>query len=300
MTKFWNNEPLLITISFGITYIVWGSTYLLNYYAIEVIPPFLMCGSRFLTAGTLLFVFGKMNGQPWPTWQQWKNTALIGFFLLSIGVGSVVWAEQFVDTGIASLIVAFDPLVVILLLWGLKNKTPGLKSIFGTFLGIAGMGLLVFQDQFITDRNTMMGILAISFSLLSWALVTIYINQIKQPESRTQSAAMQMIGGGVFLLLISPITGEQEEFIWTAITWKAGLSWAYLVVFGSILAFSAFNFLLSKVSPDKVATNTYVNPVVALLLGWAFNNEVLTTQSILAAVLLLTGVFFIINRKKKD
>ena len=300
MGQQWKNERLLILVSFAIIYIIWGATYLFNYYAIQDIPPFFLCGSRFFLAGILLFIWGKLQGQPWPSWRDWKNTTIIGFFFLTIGVGGVVWAVQFVDTGIASLVVAFEPLLVILLMWILKGKRPGLKSIFGTVLGISGMTLLVTQNAFITDRNTMLGILSIGISILSWATITIYINQIKQPESRTQSAAMQMIGGGALLFLISPFTGEQAGFIPADIGLKAILSLGYLVFLGSILAFSAFNYLLSKVSPEKVATSNYVNPVVALFLGWAFNSEILTNQSLIAAVLLLTGVFFIINRSKKE
>lgn len=292
--KFW-----LIIICFAVVYLVWGSTYLVNYFAIQDIPPFLTGGSRFFVAGLILYVITYLLGAKKPTWKQWKNTAITGILFLSIGAGGVIWAEQFVDTGIAALIVSFEPLLVVLLLWYFRAQKPNWKVFLGVFLGIIGMVVLVGQQQFLADENTIWGILAIGISIIAWAFASIYIQQIELPESQIQGAAMQMIAGGITLFMVSALIGDFGHFNLAAVSTKAALSWLYLVFFGSIIAFSAFNYLLVHVSPDKVATSTYVHPVVALILGSTFNNEIISTQSLIATVILLTGVFFINMNKQK-
>ncbi|GJM35602.1 MAG: drug/metabolite exporter YedA [Saprospiraceae bacterium] len=286
-------DQLLVIGAFGVIYIIWGSTYLVNYYAIEVIPPFLMCGTRFITAGLLLLGFTGIQGVSKPSRTQMRNAALMGILFLSLGTGGVVWAEQYVPTGITALIVAFDPLLVLFLLWTVRGLRPGPASLLGTALGIAGMVLLVGQPELITDQNTIWGLVSIAISLLAWGLASVYISTTDLPASRFQSTALQMIAGGLTLLMFSGISGEYKNFDLTQLTWKASLSWLYLVFLGSILAFSSFNYLLQKVSPAKVATATYVNPVVALFLGWSLNNEIITLQSLFAAGIMLLGVFFI-------
>lgn len=286
-------ERWLIIGAFAVVYIVWGSTYLANYLAIQSIPPFLMSGSRFVFAGLLLYWFSGYYGARRPTAREWLNATLIGVLFLTVGTGGVVWAEQYIDTGMAALIVAFDPLLIMFLMWVLIGTRPAWKSILGALVSIAGIILLVEQPRFTDSVMARWGLLAISISLLAWAIASIYISRIQLPSSRLRSTAMQMLGGGAVLLLFSGSIGEFQVFSWQAITFSSAMCWLYLVGFGSLLAFSCFNFLLAKVSPEKVATSTYVNPVVAVLLGWALNNEVVTQQSLLAGALLLAGVFFI-------
>jgi drug/metabolite transporter (DMT)-like permease len=288
----------LIIGAFAVVYIVWGSTYLINYFAILSIPPFIMSGSRFITAGLILYTAGRLMGQPVGTFIQWRNAVFAGIMLLGIGTGGVVWAVQWVDTGIAALIVAFEPLLVVLLLWPMRNQKPGGKSLLGVAVGIAGMALLVAQDQLIADRNTALGVMVIFVGILSWGYAAIWVGKAKLPASSMQTSAIQMMGGGTALLLLSLFSGEWSTFDWQNVTAKSFYSWIYLVLMGSILAFSAFNYLLARVSPEKVVTTNYVNPVVAMLLGWSFNNEVISPQSIIASLLLLTGVFFIVSTKK--
>lgn len=204
-----------------------------------------------------------------------------------------MWAEQFVDTGIAALIVSIDPLIVVLLMWLVLGRRPQWNSVIGTFLGIIGVVLLVSQNSFLVNGNMILGIIVIFVSILAWAYAMIFVSKADLPKSSVQVAGMQMLAGGIFLLLASALTGEYKAFHWHLLTTKSLFSWVYLVIFGSILAFSAFNYLLMRVSPEKVATNTYVNPVIAVLLGWAFNSEELTIQSWIAAGIMLTGVFFI-------
>lgn len=289
-------EQLLLIGAFAAIYIIWGSTYLINYFAIQDIPPFLMSGSRFLIAGGLLFGFTLLRGQPFPTLTQWKNGVITGFLFLVLGTGLVVWSEQYIDTGLASLFVAFEPLVVVLMVWARRAQRPGWNSFFGVAVGIAGMLLLVGQPKISGDSQTWIGIAAISVAIIAWGFASLYVAEVELPRSRMQASAMQMLGGGVLLMLAGYLAGEHRSFSLEGVGARAWWSYTYLIFAGSILAFSAFNYLLVKVSPEKVATANYVNPVVALGLGWAFNNEQLSAQSLLAAALLLGGVFFINSR----
>lgn len=290
----------LIIAAFAVVYIVWGSTYLVNYFAIQTLPPFIMSGSRFIVAGSILYLAGRLMGQPAGSALHWRNALWAGVLLLGVGTGGVVWAMQWVDTGIAALIVAFEPLLVVLLLWIMRGKKPAGRSIAGVGIGVAGMALLVLQDTLIADRNTALGVLVIFIGILSWGYAAIWVGRAKLPASSMQTAAIQMLGGGAALMLFSLVVGEWTDFQWGQVSTKSWLAWLYLVAFGSILAFSAFNYLLARVSPEKVVTTNYVNPVVALLLGWGLNGEVISLQSLTASILLLAGVFFIVSRKKDE
>lgn len=287
------SERWLIIAAFAAVYIIWGSTYLFNYWAIDTIPPFLMSGSRFLTAGLLLYLWGRWRGEPLPSWRQWQNSSLIGVLFLTIGTGAVVWALQWIDTGIAALIIASDPLLIMLLLWWLFGQRIRWQGIVGSLIGIVGMIILVGQPQFVDTPESRWALLAIALALIAWAFASIYVSRIDLPESRLQRSAMQMLAGGAGLALFSIVSGEASTFSWNQLSLSSSLSWLYLIFFGSIIAFSSFNYLLAKVSPEKVATSTYVNPIVALLLGWGLNGEEITTQSAIAGLVMLIGVFFI-------
>ncbi len=293
-----SKSGLLVIGAFAVVYVVWGSTYLVNYWAIQAIPPFLMSGARFVTAGLLLYGVGRLGGHPVGNWIQWRNALWAGVLLLGVGTGGVVWAMQWIDTGITALIVAFEPLLVVLLLWLMRGKRPNARSLLGVAIGIAGMTLLVWQDALITNQDTAWGVGVIFLSILSWGYASIWVGQVRRPASSLQAAAIQMLGGGLALCLASWLSGEWRAFQWHQVNARAAWAWSYLVLLGSILAFSAFNYLLVRVSPEKVVTTNYVNPVVALFLGWSLNNEHVSVQSLGASVLLLLGVFFIVSRKE--
>lgn len=286
-------ERLLIIGAFAAIYLVWGSTYLVNYLAIQQIPPFLMCGSRFFLAGALLLATAAWWGVPWPSWRHWRNALLAGGLFLSLGTGGVVWAEQYVDTSMAALVVAFTPLIIVLLVWQIRGQAPQWNSYVGIALGVIGMALLVGQPQLSANRQTLLGLFMIGLSIFSWSLATVLLAKLHLPASKLQTSAMQMLCGGGLLLLASLLTREYATFQPQRLTSQGIGAFFYLVFAGSILAFSAFNYLLSKVPPEQVSTSNYVNPVVAMLLGWGLNHEKITAQSLLAAILLLAGVFFI-------
>ena len=288
----------LVILAFFAIYVIWGSTYLLNKIAVTELPAFMLAGIRFVVAGLLIFIIAKILGFPLRiTKKQFINTIKAGFLFLTFGNGVVVWALQFVDSGFAALEVSAQPLVVLLLMRLLQGKRIQPMSIVGVLLGIVGIYLLVSQKQIITKDGAVLGMMLIFACMLSWAYGSLFVGKADLPANYFVNTGYQMVTGGISMFLISLVIGEQ----WISPTeWSLPVLWSMLllIVFGSIVAFTAFNYLLQVVSPEKVATSSYVNPIIAMLLGWYFLNEEITTQSIIAAIVLLTGVYFI-NTKKK-
>lgn len=290
-------EKWLIILSFGIVYFVWGSTYLANEYAIDFMPPRLMVGTRFVIAGLLLLFFTKSVDWKNISKRQILNAYLMGSLFMTLGVGSTVWAQQFVDSGIACLLGGIHPLLVVLFMWGLYNEKIKIKAIIGIILGFLGMILLVFQNEFTSEQSTLFGIGIILFATCCWSIGSVLIPKMDLPNSKNQSAAIQMLSGGGNLVVISLLQGEWTAINFTDIPLISWLAWAYLIIFGSIAAFSAFNYLLLKVNPSKVATTAYVNPIIAVFLGWWFRDELITGQTIIAACIMILAVFFINSSK---
>jgi drug/metabolite transporter (DMT)-like permease len=287
----------LIPVCIFILYIVWGTTYLANAWGVKVIPPFLFSGIRFLIAGSVLLLISSFFTPIKISWNQFKNLAFAGLFLFGIGNGLVTWSLQYVDSGITALVITLEPLVVAMMLWYFKKQKPQISTWLGVGLGIVGMVLLVGQPRFVSSWEWMTGFSFIFIAMLAWGYTSIWISTADLPESVFQSASMQMILGGLILLASSFGMQEMQNFDWSSLTSRAVGSWIYLMIFGSICTFSAFNYLLLRVSPTRVAASSYVHPVIALTLGFLLNHEEITTQSILAAGILLTGVIFI-NRDK--
>ncbi|MFZ2899665.1 MAG: EamA family transporter [Saprospiraceae bacterium] len=288
-----NPDFWLIITAFAITYFVWGSTYLANAWAVKDIPPFLLAGARFTFAGFLMYGIGMAMGQAKVTARHWRNATWAGIMLFVVGNGAVVWALQYIDSGIVALVVAFEPLIVVGFQWKMQGIKPGWNTLVGIALGVIGMVLLVGQPEFVADPHWMTAMAAIFLGMVAWAYISVWLSGADLPNSTFQSAALQMIPGGVILMAIALINGDMAEFSLAAVAPRSWWSLAFLVVCGSILAFTAFNYLLKKVPTDKVVTNTYVNPVVALLLGWWLNHEKISGQSVAASVLLLGGVVLI-------
>ncbi len=288
----------LVVLAFFAIYVIWGSTYLLNKIAVSELPPFMLAGIRFTTAGILIGLLCKPLGisvaiSP----KQLRNTAIAGFLFLTFGNGVVVWALKYVDSGFAALEISAQPLVVLLLMRILQGKKIKAMSVVGVVLGIIGIYLLVSQKEVITKEGSVVGMLMIFACMVSWGYGSLFVGKADLPTNYFVNTGYQMLMGGSMLLMASIVL--QEE-------WSSPLVWStsvqsvmfLLIIFGSILAFTSFNYLLKIVSPEKVATSTYVNPIIALLLGWYFLNEQITLQSIIAAGVLLTGVYFINTSKK--
>jgi drug/metabolite transporter (DMT)-like permease len=296
MTK----EQWLIILAFTITYFVWGSTYLANKWAIDTLPPFGMCGVRFLIAGVLLYGLSFLQGDKTrPTRKQWVNAGYMGFMFLTLGVGIIVWAQQWMDTSMAALMVSFQPLIVMLIMWGVfRNRPPG-KAFFGAGISIVGMGLLIGQPQLVAGPNEIKALIAVLFSICVWALGMTLNPRLDMGKNNFRSTAMQMLIGGALAMSYSLLVGEWNGWSVEAISLKSIFSLSYLIVFGAIGAFSALNFLMKTVSPEKAATGTYVNPVVAMFLGAVLNDEAVSIQSVIAGGILITGVYFINSSRSK-
>ncbi len=296
MTK--DQNPLLIILAFFSIYVIWGSTYLLNKIAVTELPPFMLAGIRFVIAGVLIFIIAKIMGKNIKiSWRQIKNTTIAGFLFLTIGNGVVVWALKFVDSGFAALEISAQPLVVLLLMRIFQGKKIQMMSIVGVIFGLIGIYLLVSQKQVLNQENSVVGMAMIFACMLSWGYGSLFVGKADLPRNYFVNTGYQMVSGGIMLVISSFLFGEE----WSSpTTWSSPVQYSVilLIVFGSIVAFTAFNYLLQVVSPEKVATSTYVNPIIALALGWHFLDEDVTSQSIIAAVILLTGVFFI-NTKRK-
>ncbi len=288
----------LIILAFFSIYVIWGSTYLLNKIAVSELPPLMIASVRFITAGTLIFIIAKILGYKLNiTRTQLLNCVIAGFLFLTFGNGVIVWALKYVDSGLAALEIAAQPLVVLILMRIFEGKKIQPMSIIGVIFGIVGIYLLVSQKQLISQEGTTLGIFMIFVCMLSWAYGSLFVAKADLPSNFFINTGYQMFTGGIMLLIASHLFGE---------TWVLPSNWSQevqlsmllLIIFGSIVAFTAFNYLLRIVSPEKVATCSYVNPVIAMILGWYLLDEQITLQSIVAALVLLTGVYFI-NTKKK-
>jgi len=295
------NKPqntVVIILAFFAIYVIWGSTYLMNKVAVGELPPFMLASIRFISAGILIFIIGKIMGlNLLITKKQLANTAVAGFLFLTFGNGVVVWALKYVDSGFAALEISAQPLVVLLLMRFFDGKKIKLMSVIGVIFGIVGIFLLVSQKEIISKEGTMLGIIMIFACMLSWGYGSLFVSKADLPSNYFINTGYQMLTGGIMLFIVSLSFGEvwSSPTVWSG---KVQLSMFLLIVFGGIVAFTSFNYLLKTVSPEKVATSTYVNPIIALLLGWYFLNEQITIQSVVAAIVLLTGVYFI-NTKRK-
>lgn len=292
--QFW-----LILISFFLIYIVWGTTFLANAWGVKSVPPFFFSGARFTIAGVVLLAVSRLISPIKVTRKQLFNCLFAGFFLFTLGNGAVAWALQHIDSGITALFISFEPLIVAMMLWKWKAQKPVKETWIGIALGITGMALLVGQPNFVSSPIFLTAASCVFIALFSWGFISIWISDADLPKSILQSASWQMIMGGLGLFVMSLIFGEYDRIVIDDFSSRAIYSFGYLVIFGSILAFSAFNYLLKNVSPTKVVTSAYINPVVAVIVGWWLNNEQFSGQSILAASILLTGVFFINKAKSK-
>ena len=292
-----SSNSALVFLAFFAIYVFWGSTYLLNKIAVSELPPFMLAACRFITAGSLIFILAKILGIPLTiTKKQFLNAVIAGILFLSFGNGVVVWALRYVDSGFAALEISAQPLIILLMMRILQGKKIQPMSVVGVVLGIIGIYLLVSQKQVIAKEDSITGMIMIFFCLLSWAYGSLFVARADLPTNYFVNTGYQMLTAGIILVMMSLSFGEEWK---SPLVWSVEVQWSMvlLVTFGSILAFTSFNYLLKAVSPEKVATSTYVNPIVALLLGWYFLDEQITLQSIVAAVVLLTGVYFI-NTKK--
>ena len=292
-----SRKTVLIILAFFAIYIIWGSTYLLNKISVSQLPPFFLASVRFLFASMIIFIIAKSLGISLSiSKKQLLNTTIAGFLFLTMGNGLAVLALKYLDSGFAALEISAQPLVILIMMRVFQGKTIKLMSYIGVVLGFIGIFLLVSQKEIINKEGQILGMILIFVCMLSWAYASIFVGKADLPKNSFVNTGYQMLTGGIMLGIISLVLNESWSL---PTTWHPEVQWAMigLIVFGSIIAFTSFNYLLKEVSPEKVATSTYVNPVIALILGWWVLNEHISLQSIIAAVVLLTGVYFI-NTKR--
>lgn len=283
-----------VLTAFAAVYIIWGSTYLAIRFAIETLPPFLMAGVRFLIAGTVLYAWVRFRGAPRPSRVAWKHALVIGGLLLLMGNGGVVWAEQWVASGIAALMVAAVPFWMVLVDWlrpGGSRPTPGVLA--GLVVGFAGIALLVGPGELGGGGVHPLGAGVLAVASLAWSVGSIYSRNVPHPEPPLLGTAMEMLAGGALLVGFGLLTGEGSRLALDAVTLRSVLALLYLIVFGSLIGYSAYVFLLKVSTPARVSTYAYVNPVVAVLLGWAIAGEPLTVRVLAASAVIIGSVVVI-------
>jgi drug/metabolite transporter (DMT)-like permease len=281
-----------LLLSFACVYLIWGSTYLAIRYAVETIPPFLMMAMRHLAAGSILYAWARLRGAPALSLRDWKVPAAIGAILFVGGHGSLAWAEQRVPSGIAALLVAVQPMFIVMLARASGAETKfSARSIAGLVLGFAGVAVLFGPDVLNhSGELNLAGAAAVLAGTFLWAVGTIWMRNAAMPASSMQSSAMQMLAGGASLAIVSGLTGEATHLHLAAVSARSWLALAYLCIFGSLVAFTAYTWLHTVEKPSRVSTYAYVNPIVAVLIGWALAGEPMTSFTIAALVIILAGV----------
>jgi drug/metabolite transporter (DMT)-like permease len=278
--------------AFAAIYIIWGSTYLAIRFAVETLPPFLLGGLRFAIAGAILVAYGAATRATRPSGGELRTAAIAGLFFFFGGNGALVWAQQRVASGLASLIIATMPVWMVLLDWlrpGGRRPSSGVLA--GLAMGLVGIALLVDPGGGgAAGRVDLAGAAVLMLGSISWAAGSIYWSQAEHDGSSIHANGVQMVAGGAALLLLGFMVGELAAFDPARTTTRSWLGWAYLLVFGSLVGFTAYTYLLRVASPARVATYAFVNPVVAIALGWAVVGETVTVRTAIAATIILVSV----------
>jgi drug/metabolite transporter (DMT)-like permease len=291
----------LVIAAFAAVYIVWGSTYLGMRVAIDSIPPLIMAGCRFMLAGTILYTIMRLRGAPRPQPIHWRSSSISGGLLLMLGNGGICWAQQTVPTGIAALVVASVPLWTILVDWiRPRGLRPTGLIVAGLIIGMVGVTVIILGrgplGQRMVDPFAAMVLLTAN---ICWATGSIYARHAPRTESPLLGAGMQMMCGGALQFLLGVCLGELGNFNISNITASSAWAFAYLTFIGSLVGYTAFFWLLQVSTPARVSTHAYVNPFVAVLLGWWFLHEPIPQSLIIAGILILFSVVLITRSKPK-
>ena len=295
-------KPIKIFAAFFAIYFIWGTTFLAIRFAVETIPPFLMIGARFVLAGLLLYSLSRIRNYEKPTLSEWKKAIVVGTMMIFIGYAGLAWSEQYINSGLAALIIATIPIWMIIIDWFiLKGKKPGKLTLSGIVLGLLGVSIItnVDKNSFISTSITpalgMISCFVLLICSFTWALASLYIKRIKIGTSLLTFTGMQMIVGGIELLLLSMISGEFNLLSIKLITFKSFVSLLYLITFGTLIAHSAYYWLLRVGTTTKVSTYAFFNPLIAVLLGWVLADEVIDMKFIFGMSAILIAILLIIN-----
>lgn len=291
-----------LVLAFTAIYLIWGSTYLGIRVAVESMPPFLMAAARFLIAGAILFTFLKLRGAAWPTAYQWRVNAVIGTFLLLGGNGAVVWAEQYVPSGLTALLIGVGPLFIVLTEWAWSGGTrPGAHTMAALFLGFLGVTWLAAPWENPAHGGLHLGgVAAILLGCVSWGIGSIYSRHAKHGADPLLASSLQMLGGGTALFVAALLHGDFGALHLSAITPRAWGAFAYLIGMGSLVGFSTFVWLMKHSTPARVSTYAYVNPLVAVFLGWLLLDEPIGPRTLVASAIIIAAVVIITAQKNKS
>lgn len=287
-----------IFLAFLAIYTIWGSTYLFIRFGVETLPPFMMAGARFIVAGTVLYGWNRWHGMPSPTMPQWRSATIVGALLLLVGNGGVTWAEQMIPSGVTALLISTSPIWFVVLDWIWFGATkPTGKVVAGLGFGLAGVVWLIGPDKILHGGGfPLAGILVLMAATISWAGGSLYSRRASLPSSPFMATAMEMMCGGALLLAVSMLTGEPWRLDPATVSLKSLFAVGYLTLFGSLVGFTAYVWLLRVVSPARVSTYAFVNPVIAVFLGWTLGGEEFTARMGFAALIIVAGVVLIVMR----
>ena len=290
-------DSVKVTLAFAAIYLVWGSTYLAIRYAVETIPPLVTAGIRHTVAGGILLAWAYARGYRAKS-EHWIAGAIVGAFFFLIGHGTLHWAEQHVASGLAALLIATEPMFILVLAWASGQQKISRASALGLALGVVGVAILTGMELSAKDTS-LLGMIAVLIGSASWAAGVVISPKVKLPSDALARTAVPLVCGAVMLLASAGITGEFHGLHWPTISLRSILGLAYLIVFGSIVAFTSYTWLLQRCAPTLVATHTYANPVVAVLLGWLLAGEALTLRVVVASVAILGAIVLIRRGERK-
>lgn len=284
-------------LAYASIYLFWGSTYLAIRVAVRSLPPFLMSGLRMLAAGALLLAVARWRGVPWPTRRQWRDAGLMGLLLLTFGNGVAAWGLRYIESGLATLLTASIPLLSLAYAEVVKGKPVRRADLPLLFVGLLGVALLLKHSPG-SGEGWAWGVGAVLWCIGLWAVVIAESERFQLPADGQASSGAQMLVAGAGLLLLSAAFEAPAQVAWASVPAEALWAWAYLVVFGSCVGYLSFNWLLKHEPPHLVGTYAYVNPVVAVALGWLLLGEQVTGRTLLASALIVASVAGVVALRK--
>lgn len=285
------SHAIKLALAFIAIYVIWGSTYLAIRYAVETIPPLVAAGIRHSIAGAIMLTWAWWRGFR-PTRQQWFAGFVLGTFFFLIGHGTLHWAEQYVGSGLAALLIATEPMFILVLAWMMGRQKISLLSELGLGLGVVGVAMLTGVELTVKG-SSLWGLMAVLLGSLSWSFGVVISPRLKLPADALGRTALPTICGAAMLLIAAGITGEFQQTHWSSITLRSVFGLGYLITFGSVIAFTSYTWLLQRVPPALVATHTYANPIVAVILGWLLAHEPLSLRVVLASLAILGAIVLI-------
>jgi drug/metabolite transporter (DMT)-like permease len=285
-----------VVLAFGAIYVLWGTTFLAIRIAVLEFPPLFTAGLRFFIAGTLLYAYMRVRGQPNPEAIEWRNLALISTCMFVVTYGAIFWAEQYVSSGVTSVIEAALPIIAIILeMFVFRTQRLEVRLFGAVLVGFCGVALLFIDNR--AQQLAVLPCLAILAGGIAWSVGAVLSGQLTLPRSKPMTAGIEMMLGGAVLLLLSAICGEMHPF--PHLSLRAGLALAYLIVFGSLIAYTAYVWLLGRMSVTRVASHAYINPLIAVTLGYFAAGEIVTLRTLISALLVLGSVSLILTRRSE-